>query len=967
MESGSRGGPPKTDRHERIRELFVDAVDLPSQQRGAFLDQACGADADLRAAVERLIAADSSGGRWGRSDTSDVPRLSPGTELAGRFRVLRFIAAGGMGDVYEVEDLELHEHVALKTIRPEVIGDARVLARFKREIHYAKRVTHPNVCRIYDLGSHREGATQIIFLTMEMLQGETLAECLRSHGRMTPPEALPLIIQMAEALSAAHEAGIIHRDFKTSNVILAGSDKNRKAVVTDFGLACSSVTTDVASLTETGRLLGTLSYMAPEQLTHGEITPATDVYSLGLVMYEMVTGHKPFEGDTPIDSAMKRLSQPPSPPRSYVPGLDSRWEAVILQCLELKPKRRFQRPAEVKQALTSEGASTETLTAIGRRAFSRRHTFKADRGGRPSPASNSTGTLLGGRYLLQQEIGRGGFGVVYLAMDQQLHSKLVVVKLLLTRLIDDPWRRKRFHREVEALSRINHPGIILMTDVGETPDGRPYFVMEYVKGDSLRSLISKDGMDFLQAAGIIRQIGLALHAAHECGVWHRDVKPENILVQNLDEREQRVKVIDFGIAIITQVGILGDRSETRVAGSFHYMAPEQLDGKPEASSDIYALGVIAFELITGRRPFSAETPVQLHGMQRVGPSVRPRALRSGLNEQAERLLLKALQFRPADRHITVREFGNEFAAALEISVRSTLKQSPEINLGRMVAKMCDRRAQEDDFKQFLLKHTETSPGQPQLYFIHGEEGECHESLVERLTHSVDRIAQQRFGESHPAIRTKKIPWQHEGTLESRRRRIVSRLFDQMGGSSEYLGDAEPSAFGKLLSSSVTRFLVLQHEIRAARWDDLTTEAIASYRDYLAEASRGLSSPQILAFFSIIYPGESIDTSRRFFPSISAIRQRLLRRRVLTGLKHLGDATRFGSPSLLLDELRSVTHDDVMEWFGAYDVYESEDERLKSSAIIFGPRENLRVRRRMSEIEIVLTDLHQAYIRERGYA
>src|SRR5580658_1922110 len=128
MQSDSTGGPPETARQERIRELFAGAVDLPSQQRDAFLNQACADDADLRAEVELLVDADSTGARWARSVTADIPRLSTGIELAGRFRVLRFIAAGGMGDVYEAEDLELHEHVALKTIRPEVIGDARALA-----------------------------------------------------------------------------------------------------------------------------------------------------------------------------------------------------------------------------------------------------------------------------------------------------------------------------------------------------------------------------------------------------------------------------------------------------------------------------------------------------------------------------------------------------------------------------------------------------------------------------------------------------------------------------------------------------------------------------------------------------------------------------------------------------------------------------------------------------------------------
>lgn len=359
-----------TNRQERMRDLFVDAVEMTPERRGVFLDQACAGDADLRAELERLIKADADSSSFQSQSTceNDAPRLPPGKELNGRFRVLRFVAAGGMGDVYEVEDLELHEHIALKTIRPEIVGDAGMLSRFKREIQYAKRVTHPNVCRIYDLGSHREPAGEIVFLTMELLHGETLSSRLRSTGRMALPEALPLVIQMAEALSAAHDAGIIHRDFKPSNVILTGSGASQKAVVTDFGLARSSSRGEDYSITEAGKLIGTPAYMAPEQLTRGQLTPATDVYALGLVIYEMVTGHRPFEGD---DSAMKRLSQPPVPPSTHVPELDARWQTVILRCLEREPARRFQRPQQVVEALTGASRPTRTLTQLRFRKLSR--------------------------------------------------------------------------------------------------------------------------------------------------------------------------------------------------------------------------------------------------------------------------------------------------------------------------------------------------------------------------------------------------------------------------------------------------------------------------------------------------------------------------------------------------------------------------------------------------------------------
>jgi class 3 adenylate cyclase len=352
--------PP--DRHERIQELFLGAIELQPEQRGAFFEEACAGDTDLLVSIQRLIDAGTQTPALLRKqdgDRSMALQLPPGKELAGRFRIVRFIAAGGMGDVYEVEDLQLGERLAIKTIRPEVVHDARAIARFKREIQYAKRVTHPNVCRIHDLGSHREGASEIVFLTMELLHGLTLAEHMRTTGPMTAASALLVITHMADALSAAHEAGIIHRDFKPSNVILTNSAAGRKAVVTDFGLARSWLPEGDASLTDAGQMVGTLAYMAPEQLSRGEATPSTDVYALGLVIYEMLTGHRPFEGGTPIDAVVRKLSGSPPPAlECHVTGLDARWDAAVLACLQREPARRPQKPEEVIRTLKAgvEGA-----------------------------------------------------------------------------------------------------------------------------------------------------------------------------------------------------------------------------------------------------------------------------------------------------------------------------------------------------------------------------------------------------------------------------------------------------------------------------------------------------------------------------------------------------------------------------------------------------------------------------------
>lgn len=175
----------------------------------------------------------------------------------------------------------------------------------------------------------------------------------------------------------------------------------------------------------------------------------------------------------------------------------------------------------------------------------------ADHASRDNPADRVDlycNTLLKERYLLVKIIGRGGFGVVYLALDQQLLSKPVVVKILLEDSAKDEWIKKKFRHEIEALARIDHPGIVAVLDAGETPDGKPYFVMQFVKGVSLRSVMRPNGMELGRVANIIKQIGQALTAAHDAGIYHRDLKPENIMLQELGESEQLAKIIDFGIA-----------------------------------------------------------------------------------------------------------------------------------------------------------------------------------------------------------------------------------------------------------------------------------------------------------------------------------------------------------------------------------------------------------------------------------
>ncbi|HEX3551834.1 MAG TPA: tetratricopeptide repeat protein [Thermoanaerobaculia bacterium] len=305
---------------------------------------------------------------------ADEPGFAPGELLAGRYRVVRFIARGGMGEVFEVEDLELKERVALKTVRWEAAQDAVAVERFRREIQLARKVTHPNVCRIFDVSHHREAgsAEATIFLTMELLPGETLSQRLRRAGSMLPGEALEIARQIAEALDAAHRVGVVHRDLKPGNVVLvegrgAVAGRGPRAVVTDFGLArldsgAEPAAGQALTLTGAAGVVGTPAYLAPEQVDGGEITAAADVFAFGIVLYEMLTGTVPFLGENALSTAVKRLREAPVPPRVHAPGIEPRWEAAILRCLERDPADRFASAPEVIRALDRPLETATVLT-----------------------------------------------------------------------------------------------------------------------------------------------------------------------------------------------------------------------------------------------------------------------------------------------------------------------------------------------------------------------------------------------------------------------------------------------------------------------------------------------------------------------------------------------------------------------------------------------------------------------------
>ena len=296
-----------------------------------------------------------------------------------------------------------------------------------------------------------------------------------------------------------------------------------------------------------------------------------------------------------------------------------------------------------------------------------------------SASVDLVGTKVTERYEVVERLGGGGFGDVFKALDLKIMSRPVVIKVLKDQVLKREgaardWIMIKFQQEIEALSKIHDPGIVGIFDADKLADGRPFLVMEFVEGSNLREFVKKareeqgteQGLRLQDVGEIVRQVGRALSAAHDRNIIHRDLKPENIMVRQTRAGDLQVKVIDFGVAKVRD-SLVASSSATSgfMVGSWRYMAPEQLQRKKvEAACDVYALGVIAYEVLTGHHPFPAREPALLKDLQVAGVKVKPRDLNPDLPEAAQHIVLRVLSYYPSERHKRARDFGDELGRAL---------------------------------------------------------------------------------------------------------------------------------------------------------------------------------------------------------------------------------------------------------------------------------------------------------------
>ena len=363
------------ERWARVKRTVIEALELPEAERNAFIARVCGADDDLHREVESLLASALASADLfetpaaellGRDDPTEkgTPLLAPGSRL-GAYEITAFLSAGGMGEVYRARHTVLGRSVAIKIVSAQ--ADPMAKRRLVREAQHASVLSHPNICTIFEVGGGEAG--DVPFIVMELVEGRSLRDRLRDG---VPPldEALRLGVEVADALEHAHRRDIIHRDLKSSNVVVNDAGH---AIVLDFGLAkrvspASSDASRDSSLTATGVLAGTLSHMAPEVLVGGEADARSDVWALGVLLYELATGELPFTGRTPFETSSAILGDPPRRMSSRVPLA---LRLVIERCLAKNPSARYQRAADVRDALASI-ARRKAWPVVGRLLVSTR-------------------------------------------------------------------------------------------------------------------------------------------------------------------------------------------------------------------------------------------------------------------------------------------------------------------------------------------------------------------------------------------------------------------------------------------------------------------------------------------------------------------------------------------------------------------------------------------------------------------
>ena len=566
--------------------------------------------------------------------------LSPGARIDDRYEIIAALGSGGMGHVYRARRIRLGDDVAIKVMQatPDALPELR--ERFLRESRACAQLRHPHIVGLLDFGFDGENQP---FMVMELLSGPSLREEIDLDAPMAPARVASILEGVAAALQMAHDRGITHRDLKPANIVAHRYESGERVYkVIDFGLAAMK-SGDETRLTDPQFFLGTLAYAAPEQMRGQDVSPSTDVYALGVIAYEMLTGGRPFDGGNQATLIAQTLTDPPVTLTQRRSGLPPDVNAAVMKAIDKDPAQRWPSVSVFVDALQLACGSASD----------------------PAPAVIDSGLLS--KYELGPLLGRGRLGsLVYQATHRALG--IAVAIRVLKRDEQPHWEAVRARFLVEARTlQVAHPGVLQVRDFGED-ERSVYLVTDLIDGPSLRQAMAESGpFPWARARGLVTQALDAVAALNARGGFVCGVNPDMIRLRasgsSAGKSVEELVISSSGIKSVSDV--LATMREQQLRGQeaseneLPYVAPEILmGGAPDTRGDVFTMGVLAFHMTSGALPFSAASLPELIGrMLQTKPPLPP----TDVPGPARAAILRAIDSSPANRF----ESASQFAAALE--------------------------------------------------------------------------------------------------------------------------------------------------------------------------------------------------------------------------------------------------------------------------------------------------------------
>ena len=568
--------------------------------------------------------------------------LSPGSKIDDRYEIIDALGSGGMGHVYKARRLRLGDDVAIKVMQAAPDAPPELRQRFLRESRACAQLRHPNIVGILDFGF--DTADQP-YMVMELLSGPSLREEIDLEAPMSPERVAAILGPVASALQLAHDRGITHRDLKPANIVAHRYESGERVYkVIDFGLAAMKATGDQTRLTDPQFFLGTLAYAAPEQMRGEEVTPAADIYALGVIAYEMLTGARPHDGANQTTLITQALTQSPVSPAAKRGGVPAAVDEAVMRALDKQSGMRWPTVSEFVDALAAATSPASLASGSSR------------------SASQETGLLS--KYELGPLLGRGRLGsLVYLGTHRTLGAEVAI--RVLKRDERPHWDvvRARFLLEARTL-QVSHPSLLQVRDFAED-DRAVYVVTDLIKGPSLREAMAEAGpMPWPRVQSLLLEALSAVSALNRKGGFISGVNPDMIRLYQ-DAATEHIVMTTAGIRSVQDV--LATMREQELRGQeaseqeLPYVAPEILmGGAPNVRSDVFTTGVLAYHMLTGKLPFKAPSLPELMGHMLQARPAAPNTIVSELPQSVSDAIVRAIDGTPANRF----ESADQFATSL---------------------------------------------------------------------------------------------------------------------------------------------------------------------------------------------------------------------------------------------------------------------------------------------------------------